>query len=106
VRTPPVGSGWFRPIRSKGGWEHRITEATNVSGYYDCYLCEATEVYNFALAKQAPGLEHCAHPYGFSTERNAVVTFQELDAAWREKMALRKPELSERYAEVEEAIVA
>ena len=40
------------------------------------------------------------------SERNAVVTFQELDAAWREKMALRKPELSERYAEVEEAIVA
>ena len=40
------------------------------------------------------------------SERNAVVTFQELDAAGREKMALRKPELSERYAEVEEAIVA
>jgi hypothetical protein len=40
------------------------------------------------------------------SERNAVVTFQELDAAGREKMALRKPELSERYAEGEEAIVA
>ena len=39
------------------------------------------------------------------SERNAVVTFQELDAAGREKMALRKPELSERYAEVDEAIV-
>jgi len=38
-------------------------------------------MYNFALAKQAPDLEHCAHPYGFSTERNMVVTFQELDAA-------------------------
>jgi hypothetical protein len=35
-----------------------------------------------------------------------VVTFEELDAAWREKMALLKPELRERYAEVEEAIVA
>jgi hypothetical protein len=34
------------------------------------------------------------------------VTFQELDAAWREKMALLKTELRERYAEVEEAIVA
>jgi hypothetical protein len=40
------------------------------------------------------------------SERNAVVTFQELDAAWREKLALRKPELSDRYAEIEEAIVA
>ena len=40
------------------------------------------------------------------SERNEVVTFQELDAAGREKIALRKPELSERYAEVEEAIVA
>jgi hypothetical protein len=40
------------------------------------------------------------------SERNALVTFQELDAAWREKMALLKRELSERYAEVEEAIVA
>jgi hypothetical protein len=39
------------------------------------------------------------------SERNAVVTFKEFDAAWREKMALRKPELSERYVEVEEAIV-
>jgi hypothetical protein len=47
-----------------------------------------------------------AVPYGFSTERKAVVTFQELDAAWREGVALRKPELSERYAEIEEAIVA
>jgi hypothetical protein len=27
------------------------------------------------------------------SERNAVVTFQELDVAWREKMALRKPVL-------------
>jgi hypothetical protein len=67
---------------------------------------EPTEAYNVALAKQAPDLEHCAHPYGFSTERNAVVTFQELDASWREKLALRKPELSECYAEFEEAIVA
>jgi hypothetical protein len=40
------------------------------------------------------------------SQRNAVVTFQELDAAWREKLALRKLKLSERYAEVEEAIVA
>jgi len=62
-------------------------------------------MYNFALAKQAPDLEHCVHPYGFSTERHMVVTFQELDAAWREKMALLKPELRERYAEVEEAMI-
>jgi len=56
----------------------------------------------------ATGVLYCsaAVPYGFSTERNAVVTFQELDAAWREEVALRKPELSERYAEVREAIVA
>ena len=40
------------------------------------------------------------------SERNAVVTFQELDAAGREKIALRKPELREHYAEVEEATVA
>jgi hypothetical protein len=40
------------------------------------------------------------------SERNAVVTFQELDVAWREKMALRKPVLREHYAEVEEATVA
>jgi hypothetical protein len=40
------------------------------------------------------------------SERNAVVTFQELAAAWREMLALRKPEHSERYAEIEEAIVA
>jgi hypothetical protein len=44
-------------------------------------------------------------PCLFVSERNAVVTFQELDAAWREKVALRKPERSERYAEVEEALV-
>jgi hypothetical protein len=46
------------------------------------------------------------HLGGQISERNAVVIFQELDAAWREKLVLRKPELRERYAEVEEAIVA
>jgi hypothetical protein len=28
------------------------------------------------------------------SERNAVVTFQKLDAAWREKLALRKRSLA------------
>jgi hypothetical protein len=41
-----------------------------------------------------------------TSEHNAVVTFQELDAAGRTKMALLKGELREHYAEIEEAIVA
>jgi hypothetical protein len=60
----------------------------------------------FPSARRGSAGQEVFHLGVHVSERNAVVTFQELDAAGREKVALRKPELRERYAEVEEAIVA